>query len=103
MSMSLTERQAATLRFIAGYQLAHDGVSPSMRDIAGGLGLHGAVGWKSGVSWLLNKLEERGAIRRMRFHVRAIEVLVPVTVPRAPDGAALFAVPMPEAANGELV
>ena len=47
---------------------------------------------KSGVARLLDGLEERGLIRRPVQTARAIEILVDVSIPRAPDGAPLRAV-----------
>lgn len=91
--VSLTRRQQDLLRFIAGYQRAHDGISPSYAEMAKGIGAPS----NSVVAWLIDKLEQRGHLRRLRNRYRAIEVMTPVAVPRAPDGAPLFAVPMPEA------
>ena len=54
----------------------------------------------SSAARLLDRLAERGLIRRARYFERSIEVLAPVTVPRAPDGAPLFAVPLAERARG---
>lgn len=78
------------LRFVAGYQRANGGVSPTLDECAAGLGLRG----KSGAYRILAMLEERGLIRRSHFRHRAIELLVEVTVPAAPDGAPLFAAPL---------
>lgn len=87
--IGLTQQQTALLRFIAGYQAAHGGVSLSMSECARGIGCRS----KSGIVALLDRLEERGAIRRIRFFVRAIEVLTPVSIPSI-DNAPLYAVPM---------
>ncbi len=87
--MGLTEQQAALLRFIAGYQAAHGGVSPSVRECGRGIGVKGL----SNVVRLLRCLEERGAIRRLPRCERAIEVRKPVMVPSV-DNAPLYAVPM---------
>jgi SOS-response transcriptional repressor LexA len=81
-------RQRAAMRFIHGYQLAH-GFSPSFREIAAALG----VDSKSIVSHVLDDLEKAGALRRLPQHHRAIELLDVPAIPRAPDGAPLFAVP----------
>ena len=86
-----TGRQLDALRFIVGYQDAHDGISPTTEEIGAAIGLTS----RSGASRLLTCLEERGRIRRLPNRARAIEVLVGVPVPRAPDGAPLYAVPLP--------
>ncbi len=75
--IGLTEQQAALLRFIAGYQAAHGGVSPSMSDCARGIGCRS----KTRVLELLDRLEERGAISRLRNRPRAIKLLTPVSIP----------------------
>ena len=84
----LTRRQAETLRYIVGYQLAHGGVSPSYGEIMRAL----RVSSKSTVLRLLKALAERGRIRRLPRKERAIEVLHPIAIPRAPDGAPLHQV-----------
>jgi repressor LexA len=75
------------LRFIRGYQLAK-GYAPSFAEIRDALGYPGRS--KSGVSQLLNGLEERGLMRRLHSRARAMETLADVPVPRAPDGAPLY-------------
>jgi repressor LexA len=87
----LTRRQQELLRFIAGYQIAHDGISPSYDEMRRGIG----CGSKSNVLWLLNSLGERGVIERLSARARAIRILTPISIPLAPDGAPLFAVPLP--------
>ena len=59
------------LVFIAGYQAARRGMSPSIREMGAALGLPG----KSNVHALLVQLEERQRIRRIRYRARAIEVI----------------------------
>lgn len=83
-------RQLALLRFIAGYMECHKGVAPTYREMREALGLSG----KSSTFGLITGLEARGLIRRMPSRARAIELLVPVTIPRAPDGAPLWMVPL---------
>jgi SOS-response transcriptional repressor LexA len=90
VSFSLTQRQRDTLRFIQGYQEAHQGVSPTCAIIRDGLGLAGTS--KSAAQRLLTQLEARGHIRRLFGRQQAIEVLCPVSIPRAPDGAPLYSV-----------
>lgn len=85
--IGLTPHQTKLLRFIRGYQLAH-GFSPCLREMAEGIGVRS----KHTVHQILEGLEDRGAIRRLPNKVRAVEALVDIPVPHAPDGAALFAV-----------
>lgn len=89
MSIPVHRRQTALLRFIAGYQRHHDGVSPTLQECADALGLGG----KAQVQQLLIRLEDRGLIRRIRSRARAIELLAAVAVPTLPDGAPLHEVP----------
>lgn len=87
--MSPTERQMALLRYLYGYQLAHGGVSPTVRECARALGLD----HKSNAHRLLVALEERGLLRRLPGRPRAIEILHPPAIPTI-DGAPLYAVPL---------
>lgn len=89
--IGLTHRQAAALRFIIGFTESH-GVAPSQGEIAAGIGMKSPPR----AHYLLNRLEERGAIRRVPQRPRAIEVLHPVSIPRAPDGAPLYFVKVPQ-------
>lgn len=82
-----TARQMQLLRFIAGYLEAH-GYGPSFSEMAAGIGGTG----KGSVCCAVDRLEERGHIRRLRHRERTIELLHPVAVPHAPDGAPLYAV-----------
>lgn len=88
----LTARQADLLRFIAGYQLAHDGISPSHAEMAKALGFKS----RSASVRLIECLEERGHVSRLRDRARAIQILTPVSIPYAHDGAPLYAVRLPE-------
>lgn len=85
--ISPTPRQMDVLRFIAGYQRAKR-CCPSYREIAKGIGVRGHVAAHA----LVISLEERRLARAIPGKVRAIEILVPVDVPTAPDGAPLYAV-----------
>lgn len=67
----LTLRQARVLRFIVAYQDRTGGVSPTLEEIAQGVGLAS----KGNVSEALAGLEMRGFLRRLKHHIRAIEVL----------------------------
>ncbi len=84
--ITLTERQQDALRFIIGFK-ERNGISPSMREIARGIGL--SENTMGHVQRLLDCLEQRGAIRRQRFISRSIEVLERLPIPRAPDGEPL--------------
>lgn len=80
--------RTALLRFIAGYQAAHAGVSPTLAECAIGVG----AGGKGHVHTALVECERRGLIRRLRGKHRAIELLVDLAVPgRA--GSPLYLVP----------
>lgn len=74
----ITPRQRDALAFIFRYQCAHSGTAPSVVEIQKALGLSS----KSGVVRLLNGLEERGVLRRLRGRARSIEVLRPHLVPQ---------------------
>lgn len=67
----LTTRQGECLRFIASHQEQHDGVTPSYREIAAFLGLSSV----SGVVRLIDGLESRGRIKRLRNRSRAITII----------------------------
>jgi len=84
--ISLTPRQQDALRFIIGFK-ERFGIAPTMIEIAKGIGM--STKSMAPVQWLLECLEARGAIRRERFVDRAIEVLAPIAIPRAPDGEPL--------------
>lgn len=84
--MTLTERQQDALRFIAGFKESL-GIAPTLREIGEGLGLESKTVFTA--DWLVRSLEERGAIRTVRHHSRAIEVVTPIAIPRAPDGEPL--------------
>lgn len=86
--ISLTPRQQDVLRFIIGFQQAHDGISPTFKQIGTGVGLSSTAS----VSRHLDEIERRGGLRRLPSHQRAIEVLVQMPIPHAPDGAPLFLV-----------
>lgn len=79
-------RQAQLLGFIAGYAEAHDGMSPTLVEMAAAVGLHS----KGAVHKVLRTAEAAGVLRRLPHLERAVEVLVPVAVPHAPDGAPLY-------------
>ncbi len=76
----LTKRMADTLYFIADYQATHDGVSPSLDDIAAGIGIKS----KSSAHRMIHELEARGFIRQMPHHARSLEIL---RLPNLPSAA----------------
>jgi len=84
----LGDQHMAMLRFIAGYQAAHGGISPSYIECALAIGAHS----KSHASRVLDRLEWAGRIRRIPNRARAIEVLAPVAVPSI-ENVPLYAVP----------
>ena len=88
MTVSLTRRQADVLRFIEGYTEAN-GEAPTQREIAAGIGSH--VGQLTHTR--ITALEERGYLHRTAETSRNLRVLVPIAIPRAPDGAPLYTVP----------
>lgn len=88
MGTRFTPQQAALLRFVRGYQLAHGGVSPSLAECAAGIGTVS----RSSAQRILVSLERLGAIRRLPNRRRAIDILAPVAVPSI-GGAPLFVVP----------
>jgi repressor LexA len=85
--IGLTQRQADALRFIVGFQAAK-GFSPCVAEIAVGIGNSPLS--KQSTREMLVGLEERGAIRRLPNRARAIEVIAPLPIPRAPDGEPLY-------------
>ena len=69
--MTLTRKQKALLDFITRYVAENDGIGPTFDEMKAAVGLAS----KSGIHRLLSALEERGRIRRLHQHKRAIEVL----------------------------
>lgn len=66
----LTRSQSQLLTFVYEYTL-HKGYAPSYQDIMDALDLSS----KSCIASQLDRLEERGYIRRLKHRARAIEVL----------------------------
>lgn len=75
--MSLTLRQSQVLQFVADYQTANNGVSPSYDLISDHIGANS----KSMIYRILNALEERGFITRLPNRARAITVLKTSAMP----------------------
>ena len=67
--MGLTAQQGALLEFLKAY-LATNGIAPTIREMAWGIGTKSS----GRVQTLLTALEERGAIRRIPHRARAIEI-----------------------------
>lgn len=86
--IGLTEKQMATLRFIAGF-LEAKGRVPTLAEIASGIG----AGSPSCAFYALRRLVECGAISRPNC---SIEILRPVAIPRTPEGAPLYFVKVPQ-------
>lgn len=69
---SLTPTQDKLHRFLCAYQERRTGCSPSFEEMRDGMGVKS----KGNIHRLLQALEERGIIRRLRARARAIEILV---------------------------
>ena len=69
----LTQRQTELLAFLRDYAAAHGGVMPCYREICVGLGLRS----KGRLSVLLDRLVERGHLRRLPARARALELIEP--------------------------
>jgi DNA-binding MarR family transcriptional regulator len=65
-----TLKQRRVERFVLEYIVEHDGVPPTVREIAGALEIS-----PSGAHGLLDRLEARGRIRRMPGRARTVEVV----------------------------
>ena len=83
-----TPRQQALLRYVTGAIEASHGISPSFREMMRDTGITAL----SSIRHDLTALEKCGLIRRIANRARAIEVLHPPAIPRAPDGAPLYEV-----------
>ena len=68
----LTHRQKQAFDYLGAEISRSGGVAPSRRQMAADLGTA-----LNNVSRLINVLEERGAIRRIRHKARAIEIVPP--------------------------
>lgn len=71
----MTPRMAQCLTFMRSYAAVHEGVSPSFAEIACELGLNS----KSGVARIIDMLEERGLIARLKKRARGITIVEPDT------------------------
>ncbi|WP_105436385.1 LexA family protein [Neorhizobium tomejilense] len=70
-ALGLTGRQRKLLVFIKGYLAENDGVAPTFNEMKDFLGLAS----KTAIHHLINELDERGAIRRIRGKTRAISIV----------------------------
>lgn len=69
--IAITKRQRELLDFIKAYMAENGGLAPSVMEMARGLDLNST----SNVHSMLTRLEERGVIRRLKFHARAIQIV----------------------------
>lgn len=69
--IALTTQQSRLLSYLEGYIARSGGVAPTFDEMKAAVGLAS----KSGVSRLLDALEERGRIRRFPQRARAIEIV----------------------------
>ena len=67
----LTVKQRECYRYLWGYAHQHEGMSPTFREIQQAMALKS----KAQVTRLLENLEARGRIYRMKHHHRAIQVI----------------------------
>lgn len=70
MAFSMTKREAELLDFIKA-RMADTGIAPSFAEMKDAIG----IASKSGVHALISRLEQRGHIRRIKAHARAIEII----------------------------
>lgn len=71
--IALTKRQRALLDYIQKFMAENDGLAPSVKEMVRGLDLSST----SNVHNMLTRLEQRGVIRRLKFHARAIQIVDP--------------------------
>ena len=82
---SLADQKADALRFITGFELKH-GRGPSHTDVAD----EAFDGDEGLADYVIRSLIMDGKVRRaLHSRSRKLQVLKPVTVPRAPDGEPL--------------
>lgn len=83
-----TDQKADALRFITGFELKH-GRGPSTADLADGQ----FEGSEATAEYVVRALIVDGKLRRaLHSRDRKLQVLTPVSVPRAPDGEPLHLV-----------
>lgn len=69
--IGLTEKQSRLLAFLDRYIAEHGGVAPTFSEIENELDVRS----RSQIWQMMKCLEQRGAIRRIKGHARAIEVV----------------------------
>lgn len=74
----ITERQLDCLRFIESFMKKNEGLCPSYQQMCDGLGMAS----KSGIKRIVDGLEERGYIRRLKHRHQAIEIVKKGACPR---------------------
>jgi SOS-response transcriptional repressor LexA len=72
--IGLTKRQGELLAFLTEYVAEH-AIAPTVEEMCVALGLTS----KSVVSRMLDALQERGRIRRIKHRARAIEIITPAS------------------------
>jgi repressor LexA len=70
MTFGITSRERDALAYIQSYALEHLGVMPSLEEIAAALGLKS----RSGAHRIVNGLESRGHLVRLKHRERAIKL-----------------------------
>lgn len=92
---SPTEKQLEILRYIVGF-IEANGEPPSFREMVEGLGYSStSIPWQ-----LFYHMRGKGLLRRIKGEARAIEVLVPVAIPRGPRGEPLQFIKINPARSG---
>ena len=82
----ITDRQTEVLEFIVAFHACTGGVSPSLREVARGIGVKS----QSHAADLVQQLVERGYLRKLSHRARAIEVLQRPGVQGGPVPVAWF-------------
>ncbi|WP_068092694.1 LexA family protein [Novosphingobium rosa] len=82
-------QQIAVVIYIRGYQRAHDGLVPTVSEIAKGLQMS-----RSHIHGLIDACVACGWLERLPRRARGLRVLVDLPVPTAPDGAPLHFIPV---------
>ena len=67
----LTETQRKVMLHLQDYMKAHDGIAPSLAEMATALSIKSS----SGLHATMLRLEERGYIRRIKGKARALEIV----------------------------
>lgn len=70
MNLGLTARQAELLAFIRS-SIKHNGCAPSYAEMAGAMG----IASRGAVAGMVDRLEERGVIRRVAGSARSISIV----------------------------